>query len=822
MKPFIARSSLVTVAAAAVAVAAAARWWSAGMPLPGTTAVESLAGALQAAVSSSLMLQGMLLTWVAPGVMALGWKVLVWVQLALQALLCSSVHVSRQQFVIHEALLRFLEARGVSSSGAASVMLARDQDMTAAQRVQLLTRKMATSGAACMLRCVAMVTPRGMPTLVTTPQGRVVVIVLGPGEGDPDGVGSVDLYTLGRGAHADLTQFLQEVTQTYARAAHESPAAVFVPESAGPQGWRWRRTSDLRTRGRHTLVLPDGLMDTLLEDARRFFGGAAEYAARQQPFRRGWLLQGPPGTGKTTVAQVVGSELDLPVCVLDLGSTLLNDTGLMALLGSVPVPAVVLMDDVDTVTGAVTQRRDQLSSKSEKVMAPVRLSLATLLNALDGLAAGEGRLVIMTTNAASRLDPALVRPGRCDLVAELPPATTEVIRRLVTAECPQATTRDVDEFVALTDPDDMSPAAVVQLLAEAGGNLRGLLDRCGSGLEGRRFKSVRRLATSLDEILFPMRDAHSGRASLFDTLWSWGHESWFGAVIAFGVNHERMLLSERCAEAAMDAGHADSLAVSTRLPVVDAPSQDAVAATFLRRFPGEADLAREFAGKIVAWTGPVPSWTRIRHHLDMNKDSAAKAVASMDQWLLCYRRCPAANMYKPAGLARVLYYFGAPTDDRMDTLVQALTLAGCRNGDELVSGDLRAVLDAVPKAVAEAVGPVPAATAADDAMAVWNAEKAASVVDAVRKQFISNGNTARSLFSGPMYRPSVARMLMDAYAVDFETAMDAARRVTRPDGRSGFSSRNVCALVASEPTLEACVASMVAVQSRFGFGPVGV
>lgn len=35
-----------------------------------------------------------------------------------------------------------------------------------------------------------------------------------------------------------------------------------------------------------------------------------------------------------------------------------------------------------------------------------------LLNALDGVAAAEGRLLFMTTNYIERLDQALIRPGR--------------------------------------------------------------------------------------------------------------------------------------------------------------------------------------------------------------------------------------------------------------------------------------------------------------------------------------------------------------------------------------------------------------------------
>ena len=41
-------------------------------------------------------------------------------------------------------------------------------------------------------------------------------------------------------------------------------------------------------------------------------------------------------------------------------------------------------------------------------------TLSGLLNTLDGVASQEGRILIMTTNHAEKLDDALIRPGRVD------------------------------------------------------------------------------------------------------------------------------------------------------------------------------------------------------------------------------------------------------------------------------------------------------------------------------------------------------------------------------------------------------------------------
>lgn len=51
------------------------------------------------------------------------------------------------------------------------------------------------------------------------------------------------------------------------------------------------------------------------------------------------------------------------------------------------------------------------------------LTLSGMLNALDGVASSDGRIVFMTTNYIERLDPALIRPGRVDIKAFIGYAT---------------------------------------------------------------------------------------------------------------------------------------------------------------------------------------------------------------------------------------------------------------------------------------------------------------------------------------------------------------------------------------------------------------
>lgn len=94
----------------------------------------------------------------------------------------------------------------------------------------------------------------------------------------------------------------------------------------------------------------------------------------------------------------VASELRYAVAIAALGSSFMTDDRVAQLLANVPARCVLLLEDID----AAFAGRDS------------QLTLSGLLNALDGMAACDERIVFMTTNDATRLNAALVRPGRVD------------------------------------------------------------------------------------------------------------------------------------------------------------------------------------------------------------------------------------------------------------------------------------------------------------------------------------------------------------------------------------------------------------------------
>ncbi|TRM62654.1 P-loop containing nucleoside triphosphate hydrolase protein [Schizophyllum amplum] len=174
-----------------------------------------------------------------------------------------------------------------------------------------------------------------------------------------------------------------------------------------------------------SVVLAPGVAQKVENDVRTFLDRKQWYVDRGIPYRRGYLLHGPPGSGKSSFIQALAGALNYDICLLNLAERGLTDDRLMHLLTNAPERSFILIEDVD----AAFNKRVQTS---EDGCVPICGHLLRLPQRLDGVASGEERVVFMTTNHLERLDPALVRPGRVDLIELIDDATPEQARTLYT------------------------------------------------------------------------------------------------------------------------------------------------------------------------------------------------------------------------------------------------------------------------------------------------------------------------------------------------------------------------------------------------------
>ncbi|RAH72531.1 BCS1 and AAA domain-containing protein [Aspergillus aculeatinus CBS 121060] len=233
----------------------------------------------------------------------------------------------------------------------------------------------------------------------------------------------------------------------------------------GKSWWAWcmKRTP----RAISSVILDAGVKQAFLEDVQEYLDPKTQpwYNSRGIPYRRGYLLHGPPGTGKSSLCFAIAGHLGLDLYLLHLSQKELTDNQLARLFRSLPFRCIVLIEDVDCVTVAQERADDGSGGAGGKdASTTTGVTLSGLLNAIDGVSAGEGRILIMTTNHVEKLDAALRRHGRVDMTIAYGYAQTPEVASLFKSIY-ASTDMDTPSFAPSVTPDSPSLDALASEFA---------------------------------------------------------------------------------------------------------------------------------------------------------------------------------------------------------------------------------------------------------------------------------------------------------------------------------------------------------------------
>jgi SpoVK/Ycf46/Vps4 family AAA+-type ATPase len=130
---------------------------------------------------------------------------------------------------------------------------------------------------------------------------------------------------------------------------------------------------------------------------------------------------GPPGTAKTKLASEIAKDLSWPLITIETSDLLALGVDRMAHQAGLVFRKFEQLRDVvifiDEVEEFVRTRSDEDRQS--------RLTTTAMLTLIQGLRALERSILILATNHVDKFDPAIIRPGRFDLLVLIRPPSVE-------------------------------------------------------------------------------------------------------------------------------------------------------------------------------------------------------------------------------------------------------------------------------------------------------------------------------------------------------------------------------------------------------------
>lgn len=209
------------------------------------------------------------------------------------------------------------------------------------------------------------------------------------------------------------------------------------------------------------------------------------YDAKGIPHTLGFMFHGYPGCGKTSSIKAIANVGHRHIINLHLSEIkskeqlthlFFNDEITVLDNGkteryTIPVSErMYVIEDIDAMGDVVLRRElkrpeakkeikmDEFGNIKEEESCPIDLSF--LLNLLDGTLESSGRIIAISTNFPERIDSALIRPGRIDMIVHFKKCSVQILREMV------CSFYDLDN-VEITDEslhEKWSPAEVNQIL----------------------------------------------------------------------------------------------------------------------------------------------------------------------------------------------------------------------------------------------------------------------------------------------------------------------------------------------------------------------
>jgi len=239
------------------------------------------------------------------------------------------------------------------------------------------------------------------------------------------------------------------------------------------------------------------------------------YDTKGIPYTLGLLLSGQAGAGKTSSIKCLANETKRHIININLNNditkTQLENLFFNELIVVLNVSTgqtekyyipldqrIYVLEDIDAQSDLVMERtakvkvapdvpvsiktnpnKPDTNSNDDSWVQSEKIDLSFLLNLLDGVLEIPGRIVMMTSNFPEKLDHALVRPGRIDVIANFTKCSHETMIEMMEFFYDIVLTDKEKEAILRTKEYVISPAEMSKVMFENFGNHAGAIQKIG-------------------------------------------------------------------------------------------------------------------------------------------------------------------------------------------------------------------------------------------------------------------------------------------------------------------------------------------------------
>jgi len=170
------------------------------------------------------------------------------------------------------------------------------------------------------------------------------------------------------------------------------------------------------------IYLDDGIIDFLKNDLDTFAKSKETYDNYGIRYKRCYLFHGEPGTGKSSLSLGISNYTKRDILSINMSKDI-TDSNLISLISNRPQKSIVLFEDIDCLL-------DDINRSEESKDKEVKISLSCILNILDGIYTPNDVIFIITTNNLDKIDDAVKRKGRTDVLLEIKKPSSKLMNGL--------------------------------------------------------------------------------------------------------------------------------------------------------------------------------------------------------------------------------------------------------------------------------------------------------------------------------------------------------------------------------------------------------